>query len=620
MLRRLALLGVAAPRTVVAVAALLMVGAGIYGAPVIGKLSAGGFYDPGSESWRANELLAQKFERSDTQLIVELTTPDGVAGAAARDGAAWVVDLFEQSPQVSDLTSAWTAPPTAAAGLVSRDGNSGLIVAGLRGGEDYAPGHAADLAEQVSERFAGSSEVSIRTGGTGMLKAEATEQTKHDLLRTEMIALPLSFLVLVWMFGGLLAAAVPMAVGLLAVAGSLSILRLIALFTEVSVFALNLTVALGLALAVDYTLLIINRYRDELAEDVPPGEALLRTMLTAGRTVLFSAVTVALSMSVMVIFPTYFLRSFAYAGIATAALAAVAAVVLTPAAIVALGPRIDALDARRLIRRILRRGEPEPKPIADQFWYRSAVFVTRRALPLGLAVVLRLIALGAPFLGIKWGYPDDRVLPASSATHQLGDRLRADYATNLETSISVVIPDVHRVTPQELDRYGAELSRVPDVNAVSTPSGSYVDGRRLGPPAGAVGVVDGSAQLTVDSAAPLFSEQSEAQLDRLNDVAGPDGRGVLMTGAAMVNRDSVDAIVSRLPMAGAMIAVIIFVLLFVLTGSVVLPIKAHRDVRRTRVDIPGRTSGCVWDHGDRNPGRQHPGDGVLYRVRAGHGL
>ena len=170
-----------------------------------------------------------------------------------------------------------------------------------------------------------------------MQYAQINKQNQEDLLLMEMIALPLTFLVLVWVFGGLLAAALPMALGALAIVGSMSVLRLVTFTTDVSIFALNLSTALGVALAVDYTLLILSRYRDELAGGSDPNEALIRTMATSGRTVLFSAVTVALSMSATVAFPMYFLKSFAYAGVATVAFVAIASIVVTPAAIVLLG-------------------------------------------------------------------------------------------------------------------------------------------------------------------------------------------------------------------------------------------------------------------------------------------
>jgi RND superfamily putative drug exporter len=183
------------------------------------------------------------------------------------------------------------------------------------------------------------------------------------------------------------------------------VLRLISFATDVSAYSLNLTTALGLALAIDYTLLIISRYRDELADGADRDQALIRTMATAGRSVFFAAATVSLSMSVMVLFPMYFLKSFAYAGIATVGFVAFAAIVVTPAAIVLLGPRLDSLDVRQLMRRALRRPGPVRKPVEQLFWYRSTKFVMRRAVPVGLVVVTLLLLLGVPFLGVKWGCP-----------------------------------------------------------------------------------------------------------------------------------------------------------------------------------------------------------------------
>src|ERR1700754_227199 len=407
-----------------------------------------------------------------------------------------------------------------------------------------------------------------------MVNAQINSQLQHDLLLMESIAIPLSFLVLVWVFGGLLAAALPVAVGLMAILGSMAVLRFITFSTDVSNLAPNLATAMGLALAIDYTLLIISRYRDELADGADPNTALIRTMTTAGRTVLISATTVALSMAVMILFPMHVLKSFAYAGVATVTFAALAAIVVTPAAIVLLGDRLNALDVRRLARRILHRPEPVQGPVEAQFWYRSTTFVMRRALPLGLAVVALLLVLGAPFLGVKWGFPDDRVLPTSASSHQLGDQLRDDFADNSATDVTAVAPDAHGLTPVDLERYAAELSRVPDVSAVSAPMGTFVAGARVGAPTAPTGGAHGSAFLTIGSTAQLFSDASETQLDRLHAVPGPAGRSVELTGTAQTNRDSVDAITSRLPSVLGLIAVITFGLLFLLTGSVVMPLKA----------------------------------------------
>ncbi|MGE0218606.1 MMPL family transporter [Mycolicibacterium sp.] len=571
MLQRIATLALAAPRRILVAAVLVMVACGVFGIPVANHLSAGGFQDPTSQSAQATQLLVDKFGQGDMDLVLSVTSENGVDSPAARAVGTDLVGRLEASPHVGTLTSAWTATPEAAAALVSTDGKTGLIVAGITGGENNAQKYAKELTDGVLGERDG---VTVAAGGVAMTYVQINAQTEKDLLLMESIAIPLSFAVLVWVFGGLLAAALPLAVGAFAILGSMAVLRAVSLLTDVSIFALNLSIAMGLALAIDYTLLIISRYRDELADGVDPDRALVRTMVTAGRTVLFSAMTVALSMVAMVLFPMYFLKSFAYAGIAVVGFAALAAIVVTPAAIVLAGERLDALDVRKLVRRLLGRREPVHRPVQEMFWYRTTKFVMRRAIPIGVAVVALLLLLGAPFLGANWGFPDDRVLPPSASARAIGDQMRADFAVDSSRNVVVVLPDTGSVTPDEFGQYAAELSRVPDVASVSAPTGTFVDGAIVGPPSAPAGFADGSAFLTVASQAALFTDASEAQLDRLHAVTPPGGAQAQLTGLAQINRDSADAITSRLPTVLAIIAAITFVLLFLLTGSVLLPLKA----------------------------------------------
>ena len=572
MLQAIARLAIAAPRRIIAAGVLVFVAAAVFGIPVAKSLSPGGFQDPNSESAHAIQALTDKFGQSGQQMLIMVTAPAGADSEQARRVGTDLVGQLQQSSLVYNVTSAWTAPPQAAADLVSTDGKSGLIVINLKGGENYAQNNAQTLSDQFVHDRDG---VTVRAGGPAMQYAQINKQNQDDLVVMEMIALPLSFLVLVWVFGGLLAAALPMALGALAVVGSMTVLRLITFTTEVSIFALNLSTALSLALAIDYTLLIVSRYRDELAEGGDRDQALIRTMATSGRTVLFSAVTVALSMSATALFPMYFLKSFAYAGVATVAFVATASIVLTPAAIVLLGDRLDALDVRRLLRHVvLRRPDPLHRPVEEWVWDRSRKFVMRRWAPVGLAVMALLLLLGLPFFSVKWGFPDDRVLPRSASSHEVGDRLRSGFAHDSATAVPIVVPHAGNLNPADIDRYAADLSRVPEVSAVSAPDGTFVNGNRVGPPAAATGLADGSAFLTVNSNAPLFSQASDTQLKRLHEVAGPAGRSVEMAGVAQVNRDSVDAVTDRLPLVLGLMAGITFVLLFLLTGSVVLPVKA----------------------------------------------
>jgi putative drug exporter of the RND superfamily len=570
VLENVARLAIRAPRRIIAIALLVMVGTAVFGIPVANSLSAGGFADPTADSAHAAQLLASKFDQGDMQLLITVSSNSGVQTGAARAVGTDIVAGLHSSPYVAQVISPWTAPPSAAKSLITTNGDTGLIVVGVRGDQNDAQQHAETLSKKLVQDRDG---VTVRAGGDAIAATQINLQTQKDLRLMESIAIPLSFLVLVWVFGGLLAAALPLVVGGFAIFGSMAVLRAITYATDISIFTLNLSVAMGLALAIDYTLLILSRFRDELATGAGRDEALKRTMATAGRTVLFSSLTVALAMSVMVLFPMYFLKSFAYAGVAVVALAATAAIVVTPAAIALLGPRLDSLDIHKLVRTLLRRPEPVSRPVQQTFFYRLAKFVMSHAIPILLAVVALLVALGLPFSTAKWGLPDDRVLPTSASAYQIGDQLRTDFVDNLATNVTIVIPDANGISTAEMDRYATQLSQVPSVSSVSAPDGSFVGGSLVGPPSTATAVRDGSAFLTVTTAAPLYSQASETQLDRLQAVRGPAGRHALLTGTAPINRDTSHAVLSRLPIVLTVIAAITFVLMLLITGSVILPLK-----------------------------------------------
>ena len=571
MLNGVARLAVAAPRRVIGAVILVLIGTGIFGVPVFHSLSSGGMRDPGSESSRTARILADTFGQGDMSMIATVTSPAGLRTPAARRVGTDIVTLLRDDPNVRQVTSAWTAKD--AEPFISEDGTTGLIVAGISGNDNDAQKRARQLAEDIDD-VSGAPDVTVRVGGAATVYWQINEQTQMDLLLMESLAMPLSFVALLWVFGGLFAAALPMVVGIVAVVGSMAALHGISLFTEVSVFAINLSIALGLALSIDYTLLILSRYRHELAAGRSRDQALATTMATAGRTVLFSAMTVALSMATMVIFPQYFLKSFAYAGVAVVAFAAAAAVIVTPAAIVLLGDRLDALDVRRPLRRLLRRDEPRATPVERQFWYRTAKFAMRHAVPVGLAVIGLLLFLGAPFLGVKWGFPDDRMLPVSASARQVGDELRGDFAADSSSDVSLVLSNIPQRQARDVGEYAAALSKVPAVLSVSSPLGQYVRGAVVGPPTGPTGFTDGRAFLTVSSSAALFSDESARQLDQLRAVPTPRGADVSLGGIAQTSRDSVNAITSRLPPVLGIIGVITIILLFLLTGSVILPVKA----------------------------------------------
>lgn len=255
MLQRIARLAIAAPRRIIGFAVFVFIAAAVFGVPVADSLSPGGFQDPRSESARAIEVLTDKFGQSGQKMLIVVTAAAGADSPPAREVGTDIVEVLRRSPLVYNVTSPWTVPPTAAADLLSTDGKSGLIVVNVKGGENDAQNHAQTLSDEVAHDRDG---VTVRAGGSAMEYAQINRQNKDDLLVMELIAIPLSFLVLIWVFGGLLAAGLPMAQAVLAVVGSMAVLRLVTFATEVSTFALNLSTALGLALAIDYTLLIVS--------------------------------------------------------------------------------------------------------------------------------------------------------------------------------------------------------------------------------------------------------------------------------------------------------------------------------------------------------------------------
>lgn len=557
---------------VVLVMSVLAVGLlGAMGADVSGKLQAGGSVDPAAESSRALDATAQDFGRGGFPLVLAITVPEGQQvdrGPVAASVTAFAADIaaaLKADANVQRVESLWQNP-TMAASLRSKDGRTGLIVASIAGGEAKAPLHAKSIAARLPSPPAG---VDIKAGGLSIVYAQINDQSAKDLLIAEAVAIPITFLVLVWVFGGLVSAAIPLAVGIAAIVGTAGLLSVITRVTEVSTFALNVTTALGLALAIDYTLLVLSRYREEVAAARKAGasaaglraHAIVRTMASAGRTIVFSAVTVGLSLAAMAIFPMYFLKSFAYAGVSVVALAAIVTLVVTPAILVLLGDRVDALRITRL--------RPE-QPVAESFWYRSTRFVQRHAIPVGLGITIVLLSLGAPFLGIHFGYPDDRVLPRSSSAHQVGDLLRTDFSDNSSGQIQIVLPEVGGPS-EALATYAADLSRIPDVGTVVGPDGAWRNGRPVGP--GDPSARSGNAVLlNISSDLDPLSVAAEHQLSALRDVQAP--AQTLFGGAVQLNRDSVDSILGTTPLVLTVIAITTFTLLFLLTGSVLLPVKA----------------------------------------------
>ncbi|WP_307628013.1 MMPL family transporter [Nocardia vaccinii] len=544
----------------------LAVFCGLFGASAAAHLEAGGFTSNDAESSRAAQLLARDFDGAQPNFVLLVDAEQGVDSPAARTTGTRIVDALQTRDDVVGVRSYWTSPGPVASALRGTDGHRALILAYLQGGDDVAQKTAGTLATRFADTTPPG--ITVRAGGETAVYHDVNSQITKDLTLAEGVAVPLTAIVLTLVFGSVIAAALPLVVGLFAIASALAILRGFTLFTDVSIYALNMTTALGLALAIDYSLFIVSRFREELRGGRTHRDAAIRAVQTAGRTVLFSALTVALAMAVLSVFNLYFLKSFAYAGVAVVVAAAAASIVLLPAALVLLGDRVNALDARAGVRRLLRR--PAPVPVAPERsrWYRTVDWVMRHAIPVALVIIAVLLALGSPFLGVKFGYPDDRVMPAGTTSRSVGDALRGDFpSVNAGNGTTIVLHDYSG----NVSSYATALSKVDGVSAVLSDAGVYLSGGRMAstPP----GMANSSGQyLTVASTVDPYSAAGQRQLRALRAVPAP--APALFGGMAEIDSDGLRSLAARLPLAIALIALSTFVVLFLFTGSVVIPLKA----------------------------------------------
>src|SRR3954447_2569600 len=405
--------------------------AGLVGGKVASHLNSGGFTDPGVESSQASEVLKKTFGQGLPNLILVTSAPGSVDAPATAQAGRSLTERLAHEPGVTQVASYWTTP--AATGLRSADGKQALVVARITGSDDTI----ADRVTDLGPKYTGTSgPLNVRVGGIAEVYHEVNHQIRDDLARAEAIALPVTLLLLLIVFGSGIAALMPLAIAGVAVVGSFLALTAIAAVTDVSIFALNMVTAMGLGLAIDYALFVVTRYREELRAGRDVTDAIRVTMMTAGRTVIFSALTVGLSLAALLIFPLYFLRSFAYSGIAVTVLACLGAVVVLPALLAVIGHRIDKYSFRRR----------PPKPDGTGAWHTIALAVMRRPIPVATVVIGLLVVLGLPFAGVHFGLPDDRVLPPKANAHQVGDLQRTAFPGGQENEITVVAPKAGNVS------------------------------------------------------------------------------------------------------------------------------------------------------------------------------
>ncbi|OBK09989.1 MMPL family transporter [Mycobacterium asiaticum] len=549
MLSRLAEYTVRRPKVVLAAVLALLGISIVLGGSVSDKLGVGGNTDPRSESSQADEFLDQHFGTT-ANLVIQLLPRQGTLDS--RDVARVqerVRQLIKTEPD-AELTRSFG--DEGATDLHSKDNRSGLMLVHVGGTADQA----SETAKRLIAGLPKDPDVAVRAGGSLGVQQEIRDKVKHDLKLSESIAVPISLAVLVVVFGGLIAAALPVVVGVVSIVSTLSVLLLLTTITDVSVHALTVTTAFGLGLSIDFGLLMVSRFREELANGKDHHRAIVATVSTAGRTILFSAATVTLAMTSLLVFPTYFLRSVGLAATATVLLSAFSAIIVLPALLALLGKRVDSLS-------VIRRKVPLS---ADSlFWRRFAEVVTRRPLLYALPVVAVLLGLGIPFLNAQYATPDERALPTESNARLVAESLQRDFQLDPSQAITMVTRD----DADALSKLGTEVSAMNGVILVNGSTGRSEHGQPVGPaPATATGpgyaFVYLSVQADSDTAQHLVREIRAKITGHQVEVGGPT--------ATLI--DSRAAIADRLPLAIGLIAISTFILLFLFTGSVVVPIKA----------------------------------------------
>jgi RND superfamily putative drug exporter len=541
-------------RLVLVAALLAVVGFGVLGFGAFGKLHTGGFSDPGAGSTTAQTLTDQRFGGSVGVVLLVHAKAGTVDDAAARAAGAEAAGRLAAVPGVSDVVSYWQ---TRNPGLRSKDGTYALILGSTKSDRELSSPELASLRSH-------SKRVDVTVGGSAAISNDILTQVTKSLRSAEMIAVPIILALLVFAFGSVVAALLPLAIGGIAILGTFAELDVLGSVTSVAIYAINLTTALGLALAIDYALLMVSRFREELGRGQEPAQAVARSVATAGRTIVFSGATVAAALAVLLIFPMYFLRSFAYAGIGVVLISMAAAVVVLPALLAVLGRRVN---SGRLP---WARGR-EPSTAAP-FWGRLAGQAMRRPALLAIPVLAALVLVALPVRHVQFGTLDDRVLPATTQSRAVGDVLRQDFTGDSATALNVVTDGP--LGRAALTGYATRLSGLAGVARVETSIATFVRGTAV-PDSAAPALARPTAQrLSVVSAADPRSNAAKNLVRTVRGLPGPDGVRVYVGGQTAELIDTTHAIGVRLPLAALLIVLTTFLVLFLFTGSVVQPARA----------------------------------------------
>ena len=528
------------PRRVGIAAIVFFLLAGALGGSVADRLDPYGADDPATESVEAREALLDAGFRAPGAVVIVEGAP--VSAPATR---AKVESIARELRRRTDVSSVSGYYETRSPAFVSIDKRSTYLSVGLKPtGDKQWQEAGAEIADELNGR------PGVLVGGPAVAQEQVNKQVEKDLQMAEMLAFPLLFLLSLLFFRSLVAAVLPVMIGVLAIVGTFLIIRLLSEAGSISIFALNLTTGLGLGLAIDYSLFVVSRYREEIAKDGPGLAAMRRVMATAGRTVLFSSLTVAAALASLIVFPQRFLYSMGFGGALVTLLAALVSLTVLPAVLTLLGTRVNSLSPRFL----RRRAEAETRPDEQGFWYRLSRFVMRRPVPIATLSALFLIVLGLPFLNIKFTTADPAILPEEASARQVYDTMQTEFPPYRDTPIWV---SVEGGGPGAAARVRIQVRQVEGVSAALPPER----------------VTRELSVIQAISANSFRSEASQSTVEELREIEAP-GAEVQVAGATADFVDFQDSLVRHLPIAFAIIVIATLVILFLMTGSVVLPIKS----------------------------------------------
>ena len=509
------------------------------------------FQDPGSDSARATDALEEvtgvRADGTVVALVEDLRLRSGdPLDLESHRRMNEVADELRTVDGIEEVITPWNPPQPA---WIANDRDSAFLV-----GLVDADADSSNVAPAVEEQFADSDDVEL--GGVVMADEQIADQAEKDLRSAELLAFPLLLLLSLLFFRSLVAAALPLVLGGVAIVGALAAMRLIHEVVPLTVLSINVVTGLGLGLAIDYSLFILSRYREELAAGAAKEQALERTLGTAGRAVTFSGITVACAMASLLVFPQQFLYSVAISGIAIALLCAVAALILLPALLSLLGDRVNALAPSWL----QRSAQATARTDTEGRWYRFSHWVMRHPGTIAVTSAAVLIALALPALGIRFVPDDASLLPEEQSAGAVDRKLESDFPLDSQYPIIAqwVSADPGGPPPPWVLKYVEDAQALDGTEAVAPP---VLAGENV-------------VRMDVFSGVGRATPEARELVDEVRTLDSPPEAGVRIGGLAASQIDEEESVSGSLPLAVAILITTTVGALFVMTGSLLLPLKA----------------------------------------------